>query len=181
MWRRARFDGLAVVASLLLCACAAQPTAHRAGAVDAISRSAASPQAPAQAAASDVVIAAMSFIDRPYQAGGQSVQTGFDCSGFTRHVFGQTLGIDLPRSAQEQAQASALQAVPSRDELQPGDLVFFNTQQRAFSHVGIYLGDGRFIHAPRTGAQIRIERMSGAYWSGRYSGARRAAATEIDR
>jgi len=128
-----------------------------------------------------VVIAAMSFIDRPYQAGGQSAQTGFDCSGFTRHVFGQTLGIELPRSAEEQAQANALRAVPSRDELQPGDLVFFNTQQRTFSHVGIYLGDGRFIHAPRTGAQIRIERMSGAYWSVRYSGARRASAIEAPR
>jgi len=122
-----------------------------------------------------LAIAAMNFLDRPYQAGGESLETGFDCSGFTRHVVGQTLGIELPRSALEQARAPSLRSV-SRDALQAGDLVFFNTQQRAFSHVGIYVGDGRFIHAPRTGAQIRTESMGAAYWSRRYDGARRVAA-----
>jgi cell wall-associated NlpC family hydrolase len=138
------------------------------------------PEAVAPAAAGDLVIAAMTFLDRPYQAGGQSAETGFDCSGFTRHVFGQALGIELPRSVQEQAQAPMLRPVPSRDALQAGDLVFFNTQQRTFSHVGIYLGDGRFIHAPRTGAQIRTESMAATYWSHRYSGARRAAAIDAN-
>ena len=121
-----------------------------------------------------LVIAAMSHLDRPYQAGGQSVDTGFDCSGFTRHVFAQ-MGIELPRSAQEQAQAPLLRPV-ARDGLQAGDLVFFNTQRRAFSHVGIYVGGGRFIHAPRTGAQIRTESLSAEYWARRYDGARRAVA-----
>jgi cell wall-associated NlpC family hydrolase len=121
----------------------------------------------------------MAYLDRPYQAGGQSAETGFDCSGFTRHVFGQVLGIDLPRSAEDQAQAPLLQTVASRGGLQAGDLVFFNTQRKTFSHVGIYLGDGRFIHAPRSGAQVRIESMSATYWSRRYTGARRIAMNAV--
>jgi cell wall-associated NlpC family hydrolase len=126
-------------------------------------------------AASQLVIAAMNFLDRPYRAGGQGVDTGFDCSGFTRHLFEQTLGVQLPRRADDQARAKELARVP-RGALQAGDLVFFNTLRRTFSHVGIYLGDGRFIHAPRTGGQIRIEDMGSEYWSRRYTGARRAVA-----
>lgn len=126
-------------------------------------------------AAGDLVIAAMNFLDRPYRLGGQSVDTGFDCSGFTRHLFGQTLGIELPRRVDEQAHDRSLSRVP-RDALRAGDLVFFNTLRRTFSHVGIYLGDGRFIHAPRSGAQVRIERLDSDYWARRFTGARRAAA-----
>jgi cell wall-associated NlpC family hydrolase len=128
-------------------------------------------------AGGDLVIAAMNFLDRPYRAGGQSIDTGFDCSGFTRHLFNQTLGIELPRRVDEQAHARALSAV-SRDALRAGDLVFFNTLKRTFSHVGIYLGDGRFIHAPRSGAQIRVENLSAAYWARRFTGARRVAALD---
>jgi cell wall-associated NlpC family hydrolase len=124
-------------------------------------------------AGAEVVIAAMNFLDRPYRRGGHSADTGFDCSGFTRHLFGQTLGIDLPRRADEQAHDRALSPV-QRDALRAGDLVFFNTLRRTFSHVGIYLGDGRFIHAPRSGAQIRVESLASAYWSRRFTGARRA-------
>ena len=176
-WRWFTAVGVAAV-GLLLGACAARgPTPGtaelRSPAVQPLSPAA---NTTAPAAAGDLVMAAMTFLDRPYQAGGQSAETGFDCSGFTRHVFGQALGIELPRSAQEQAQAPMLRPVASRDALQAGDLVFFNTQHRSFSHVGIYLGDGRFIHAPRSGAQIRTERIAAAYWSSRYSGARRAVA-----
>lgn len=128
---------------------------------------------PPRDAAADVVIAAMNFLDRPYQRGGASVDTGFDCSGFTRHLFAQTLGIELPRRVDEQAHHLALSPV-RRDALRAGDLVFFNTLRRNFSHVGIYLGDGRFIHAPRSGAQIRVESLSTAYWARRFTGARRA-------
>ena len=106
-------------------------------------------------AAADLVIAAMNFLDRPYRAGGHSVETGFDCSGFTRHLFSQTLGLELPRRVDEQAHDRALTQV-SRDALRAGDLVFFNTLRRTFSHVGIYIGDGRFIHAPRSGARVRL-------------------------
>ena len=109
----------------------------------------------------------------PYRRGGNDGNTGFDCSGFTRHVFGISLGLALPRRVDEQAGASGLVKV-QRNELQPGDLVFFNTLRRTYSHVGIYVGQGRFIHSPRSGAQVRVEDMRTAYWSTRYTGARRA-------
>lgn len=123
--------------------------------------------------ASELVVAAMNFLGVDYKRGGQSVEQGFDCSGFTRHVFGSSIGLALPRRSAEQARAPGLQAV-RRDELEPGDLVFFNTLRAAFSHVGIYVGDGKFIHAPRTGGRVRLEDMRVAYWSKRYNGARRA-------
>jgi len=124
-------------------------------------------------AASDAVLAAMNFIGTPYRRGGSTAEQGFDCSGFTRHVFELSLGRVLPRRADEQARDRELLTV-DRSELRPGDLVFFNTLRRAFSHVGIYIGDGRFIHAPRSGASVRIEDMRAAYWARRYNGARRA-------
>lgn len=131
-------------------------------------------RAPRRDGAADLVIAALNFLDHPYQAGGQNADTGFDCSGFTRHLFDQTLGIQLPRRVDDQAHANALSQVP-REALRAGDLVFFNTLRRTFSHVGIYVGDGRFIHAPRSGAQIRAESLTAAYWSRRFTGARRAS------
>jgi len=123
--------------------------------------------------ASDLVIASMNFLGVPYKRGGQSVEQGFDCSGFTRHVFEASIGLMLPRRSNEQAQAAGLKAV-DRNDLKPGDLVFFDTLRAAFSHVGIYIGDGKFIHAPRTGGQVRVEDMRLAYWTKRYNGARRA-------
>ena len=126
-------------------------------------------------AASDLVLSAMNFLGVRYRRGGDSAEAGFDCSGFTRHVFEHSLGLVLPRRADQQAQQAGLRPVP-RHELEPGDLVFFNTLRRAFSHVGIYVGDGRFVHAPRTGAAVRLESMRGAYWSSRFNGARRLAA-----
>ena len=126
--------------------------------------------------ASDLVISAMNFIGVRYRRGGNSADEGFDCSGFTRHIFENSLGLVLPRRADEQARDGALTQV-TRDALQPGDLVFFNTMKRAFSHVGIYVGDGKFIHAPRSGAQVRIERIDDRYWARRFNGARRAEAT----
>jgi cell wall-associated NlpC family hydrolase len=123
--------------------------------------------------ATDMVVSAMNFLGVRYRRGGTSAQHGFDCSGFTRHVFEQGLGLVLPRRVDDQATASALTPV-KRDELRPGDLVFFNTLRRTFSHVGIYVGDGKFIHAPRTGAKVRLEDMRQTYWTKRYTGARRA-------
>jgi len=125
-----------------------------------------------------MVIAAMSFIGVPYRPGGsRGDDGGFDCSGFTRHVFALGLGLVLPRSADEQAAARGLVHV-ERADLRPGDLVFFNTLKRTYSHVGIYIGDGRFIHAPKTGGEVRIETMRHAYWARRYTGARRMAAAD---
>jgi len=87
-------------------------------------------------------------------------------------MYEQTAGLVLPRSAVQQA-ASAEKI--DRSELQPGDLVFFNTMRRAFSHVGIYIGNGEFIHAPKPGAQVRVESLSLAYWARRFDGARRVS------
>jgi cell wall-associated NlpC family hydrolase len=124
-------------------------------------------------AASELVISAMNFLDVRYRRGGNSAAEGFDCSGFTRHVFESALGLVLPRRAEQQASLAGLLEVP-REGLRPGDLVFFDTMRRAFSHVGIYVGEGRFIHAPRSGARVRIEDMREGYWTRRYNGARRA-------
>jgi len=124
--------------------------------------------------ASGLVVAAMNYLGVRYTRGGNGFDQGFDCSGFTRHLYAHTLGLQLPRRSDEQAHAPGLAAV-QRAELQPGDLVFFNTLRRSFSHVGIYIGDGRFIHAPRSGAEVRLEDMRSSYWAQRYEGARRAA------
>ncbi len=123
--------------------------------------------------AGQMVVAAMDFVGVRYRRGGVSADTGFDCSGFTRHVFESSLGLVLPRRADEQAAAPGLVAV-KRDDLQPGDLVFFNTLKRTFSHVGIYIGDNRFIHSPRPGKLVRTDDLSFAYWAKRFTGARRA-------
>jgi cell wall-associated NlpC family hydrolase len=123
--------------------------------------------------ASDLVISAMNFLGVPYRRGGSSPEQGFDCSGFTRHIFERSVGLVLPRRADQQARDAGLLDV-KKDELKPGDLVFFNTMRRAFSHVGIYVGDGKFIHSPRSGGQVRVEDMREAYWAKRFNGARRA-------
>jgi cell wall-associated NlpC family hydrolase len=122
--------------------------------------------------AAEAVVSAMNFIGVRYRRGGNSAETGFDCSGFTRYVFENSLGLMLPRQAEQQAKAPGLVAV-KRDELKPGDLVFFNTMRRTFSHVGIYIGDNRFIHAPSHGKDVRTDDLSFAYWAKRFSGARR--------
>ena len=120
--------------------------------------------------ASELVVNAMGFLGVPYKRGGNTVETGFDCSGFVRSMYEQTVGLILPRRAEQQA--AATQNI-DKSELKPGDLVFFNTMRRAFSHVGIYVGEGRFIHSPKPGAEVRVESMSVDYWARRFDGARR--------
>ena len=123
--------------------------------------------------ASDLVVSAMTFLGVPYRRGGTSRESGFDCSGFTRHVFENTVGLILPRRASEQANSPDLSPV-AKNELKPGDLVFFNTMRNTFSHVGIYIGDNKFIHSPRAGGNVRVEDIREAYWQQHYDGARRA-------
>jgi cell wall-associated NlpC family hydrolase len=125
--------------------------------------------------ASDLVVNALGFLGVPYRRGGNSAETGFDCSGFVKAMYHQTVGLILPRKAEQQA--AATQHI-DRSDLQPGDLVFFNTLRRAFSHVGIYIGDGKFIHSPKPGAQVRVENMGISYWSHRFDGARRVTSAE---
>lgn len=121
----------------------------------------------------ELLLHALAFLGVRYQYGGTSPDTGWDCSGYVRHVFKEAIGVLLPRSAVDMGEHG--EAV-RRDALKPGDLVFFNTLKRAFSHVGIYLGDNRFIHAPTTGKAVQISSMSSSYWAQRYDGGRRIAA-----
>lgn len=127
---------------------------------------------------SDLVVSAMGFLGVPYRRGGNSAETGFDCSGFVRAMYEQTVGLILPRNAAQQAKATE---VIDKQDLQPGDLVFFNTMRRTFSHVGIYVGEGKFIHSPRTGSQVRVESMDESYWRLRFNGARRVTPEALAR
>jgi len=111
-----------------------------------------------------------------YRYGGKSPESGFDCSGLVAHVFREAYGIELPHNARAQ---SRLGMRVSLSELRAGDLVFYNTLNRPYSHVGIYLGDGRFVHAPKTGAQVRVESIRGRYWMRRFDGARRISPTSL--
>ncbi|PVE44025.1 C40 family peptidase [Limnohabitans planktonicus] len=120
--------------------------------------------------ATGLITQAMDLLGVPYRRGGSSETSGFDCSGFVRHLYEKSVGQILPRRAEEQARSTD---VIDRSDLQPGDLVFFNTMKRAFSHVGIYVGDGKFIHSPRAGKSVKIEDMRSAYWQNRFNGARR--------
>lgn len=126
--------------------------------------------------AQELVVRALSFVGVNYRRGGESPETGFDCSGLVRHVFRESLGLILPRTSRD---ISRVGETIHREALQPGDLVFFNTLRRGFSHVGIYLGEHRFVHAPASGGEVRVEDMRQNYWTKRFNGARRIAATEI--
>ena len=127
--------------------------------------------------ATDLVVQAMGLLGVPYRRGGANENTGFDCSGFVRHLYEQSIGLVLPRRADEQAKVT--ESI-DRNELKPGDLVFFNTMRRTFSHVGIYMGDGKFIHSPHTGASVRVDDMREAYWNKRFTGARRVERADTE-
>jgi cell wall-associated NlpC family hydrolase len=120
----------------------------------------------------EIAFVALSLLGKPYATAGASPETGFDCSGLVAYVYRQASRLNLPRNTFDQARAGA--AVPM-SALEPGDLVFYNTQSRDFSHVGIYLGESRFIHAPTSGGFVRIESMRATYWTTRFNGARRIA------
>jgi cell wall-associated NlpC family hydrolase len=156
---------LAIVALALLSGCAAirvgDPAAVRAPTV----RGAHDP-----ALAQDVASHALRFLGVPYRYGGDTPDTGFDCSGLVWRVYHQVAGISLPRQTRAMSEVGG--AVP-REALQPGDLVFFNTLRRPYSHVGIYLGGQRFIHAPAQGGVVETVGMRERYWRERFDGARR--------
>ncbi len=119
----------------------------------------------------DISMYAVSLVGSPYRLGGNSPETGLDCSGFVGHVYKQTTGILLPRDSR---MISETARPLDQTELQPGDLVFFNTLNRAYSHVGIYLGDDRFVHASssRSGG-VMVSSLGDRYWRQRFDGARR--------
>lgn len=124
----------------------------------------------------EALLQALLLLGVDYQNGGNSPATGFDCSGLVAHVFQEAYGVKLPRTARAQ---SDLGVRVSLSDLRAGDLVFYNTLNRPFSHVGIYLGDGRFVHAPKSGAQVRVEPIRGSYWIKRFDGARRIQVTSL--
>jgi cell wall-associated NlpC family hydrolase len=122
--------------------------------------------------AQDLVFYALGMVGIEYRYGGEDPASGLDCSGLVRHVFQQVAGVTLPRTALEMSRVGDR---VGKGELRPGDLVFFNTRRFAFSHVGIYLGDGRFVHAPRTGRDVEVAQFDNRYWQKRFDGARRLA------
>jgi cell wall-associated NlpC family hydrolase len=127
--------------------------------------------------AASLVENALGFIGVKYRRGGNAPETGFDCSGLVHYVFHDAWGLDLPRRAE---QISHIGERIGKDQLKPGDLVFYSTLKKTVSHVGIYLGDGQFIHAPSRGEEVRVEDMNQPYWIKRFSGARRISQDDTE-
>lgn len=133
-----------------------------------------------QGGAEDVLFRALGLVGTPYRYGGNTPEGGFDCSGLIGYVYRDVAGISLPRSTRE---LSAMRTPDvRRDALKSGDLVFFATNGgRAVSHAGIYVGDGRFVHAPSTGGTVRLDSLTSGYWQGVYLDAKRVITPELAR
>jgi len=138
-------------------------------------RPAAAPSAPVArpgdpAAANAVTLRALSLVGTPYRYGGNTPETGFDCSGLVNYVYRDMLDLALPRSSRELAAQQGPRLPP--EQLASGDLVFFGSRGQV-THVGIYVGEGRFVHAPSSGGTVRLDRLDGPYWKDHYTGTRR--------
>jgi cell wall-associated NlpC family hydrolase len=144
----------------LVAGCASRP-----GPID---RDVPAPRAGSAEPVSEVAFMALALGGSPYANGGASPEVGFDCSGLVAYVYARALGRELPRNTFDLARTGAAVRDP-----QPGDLLFYNTQRRPYSHVAIYLGESRFVHAPSTGGAVRVEDMRLDYWARRFDGARR--------
>lgn len=154
---------------LLLAACASGPPSRH----GALPRTPGEPMIDPSAGLEEISIQAMSLVGTPYRYGGNTPDAGFDCSGLVRYVVSRAANVNLPRTTEAMGtRGTAL----DRSEVASGDLVFFNTTGRANSHVGIYVGQNRFVHAPSTGGTVRLEDMGKSYWASRYNGARRVVA-----
>ncbi len=157
---------LLCAAALLLAACASSPPSRH----GSLPRTPGKPMTDPSAGLEEISIQAMSLVGTPYRYGGNTPDAGFDCSGLVRYVVARAASVNLPRTTEAMGtRGSSL----SRSEVASGDLVFFNTTGRANSHVGIYVGQNRFVHAPSSGGTVRLEDMSKPYWASRYNGARR--------
>lgn len=163
VWMRLRITLLLAVAALLVSACSTTPTMTGVGTQP--------PQESAQVTGKrdDITFFALGLIDTGYRFGGKNPEAGFDCSGMVSYVFHEAANIRVSGSAADIAKRGK---EIGKEQLQPGDLVFFNTLGRPFSHVGIYIGDGRFVHAPSTNGKVRIDQMSNKYWAKRFEEAR---------
>ncbi len=156
-------------AALLLAACAGTPPSRQ----GSLPRTPGKPMTDPSAGLEEVSIQAMSLVGTPYRYGGNTPDSGFDCSGLVRYVVSRAANVNLPRTTEAMGtRGVALE----RSDVASGDLVFFNTTGRANSHVGIYVGQNRFVHAPSSGGTVRLEDMGKSYWASRYNGARRVVA-----
>ena len=152
-------------------ACAAGKGSPAQGSLSSAARASAT-QAAAKVwhGAQDVALFALGLIGVDYRFGGSTPDAGLDCSGLIRYVFQEVTGATLPRTSREMSRLGDKIALP---DLAPGDLVFFNTRRFAFSHVGLYLGENRFIHAPSAGGEVQIATLDQSYWKRHFDGARR--------
>lgn len=158
---------------MLLAACAGGPPARHGGAPPRQPSKPSKPMIDPSAGLEEISIQAMSLVGTPYRYGGNTPDSGFDCSGLVRYVVSRAANVNLPRTTEQMGQRGTSL---DRSEVASGDLVFFNTTGRANSHVGIYVGQNRFVHAPATGGTVRLEDMGKSYWASRYNGARRVVA-----
>ena len=150
--------------SLLMVACASKPPAPQAPARQPAERPpASSPKG------NDVVLFALSLLDTGYRFGGKNPEAGLDCSGMVSYIYGRAAGLRVSGSAADIARRGR---PVERAGLRPGDLVFFNTRNAAFSHVGVYIGDDRFIHAPSSNGRVRIDQLGAHYFAQRFETAR---------
>ncbi|WP_446718050.1 C40 family peptidase [Cupriavidus sp. OTU4054] len=156
--------------ALLLAACAGSPPSRHGSTPP---RAPGKPMNDPSVGLEEISIQAMSLVGTPYRYGGNTPDSGFDCSGLVRYVVQRAASVTLPRTTEQMGtRGTSL----NRSEVASGDLVFFNTTGRANSHVGIYVGQNRFVHAPATGGTVRLEDMGKSYWATRYNGARRVVA-----
>lgn len=160
-----RLKKILLLSILVLSACSSTPTRTKVP----YSASKSLNNIQASGAGREIVMYALGLLDVSYQFGGNNPEAGLDCSGMVSFVFKNAVGAVLPHNA---AQIASLARPVPTDQLQAGDLVFFNTLGRSFSHMGIYLGDGRFIHAPSSKGKIRVESMSSPYFAQRFEGGR---------
>ncbi|WP_426393618.1 C40 family peptidase [Ralstonia sp. R-29] len=169
-----RLAGAALLALVcLLSACSSTPTRSTASRDPGALRTRGAPINDPSAGLEEISIEAMALVGTPYRYGGNTPDSGFDCSGLVRYVVQRAAAVNLPRTAAEMGRRGT--ALERRD-VASGDLVFFNTTGQANSHVGIYVGQNRFVHAPATGGTVRLEDMTKSYWASRYMGARRVVA-----
>lgn len=153
-----------LLATLIVAACGSvPPVAER----PAPSQTA--PERQSTAKSNEVVLFALGLIDTGYRFGGKNPEAGLDCSGMVSYIFNQATGLKVTGNAAEIAR-KGLPVEKSR--LRPGDLVFFNTRNAPFSHVGVYIGDDRFVHAPSSTGRVRIDRLSASYFAARFEAAR---------
>lgn len=165
-----RFIQLLLLLSLaVLAGCASAPKSSMMSA-DLPPLASPAPHSAPSAQYDDLLFHAFSLVGTPYRWGGNAPETGFDCSGLINYVFSETAGMNLPRTT---AGLNALPQTAAANALQPGDLVLFATTGKRVNHAGIYVGDGRFVHAPSTGGKVRLDSLQASYWQRSFTSARR--------